>query len=195
MALAPLPQCCDPLDVVNAWECQDKTHYRAICMKFSDLWHQVDQTRQSDYVFCEPPKRDGLDPPMKQSWQGAPLLLDQRSHHQCFPDITESQPLFQLSLKVTNIIFSWTVRTRKKLGIFVLYSSAGIKEWRSGKAGNLCYLEFRHESAKVEYSTWQTALELEATCKSSDSLSSSYSGLCPNSAQPRRGYTHIFLLN
>lgn len=43
-------------------------------MKFSDLCYQVDQTRQSDYVFCEPSKRDGLDPPVKDV-TGPPTAL------------------------------------------------------------------------------------------------------------------------
>lgn len=74
-----------PLEAVNAWERQDKTQYKGTCTKFSDLWHQGDQTRQSDYVFCEPPKRDGLDTLMKKMWQGPPLLLEHRSYHYRFP--------------------------------------------------------------------------------------------------------------
>lgn len=152
-------------------------------MKFSDLWHQMDQIRQSDYVFCEPPKGDGWDPPMKKTWQGPPLLLDHRSHYHCLPDRNEKPPLFQLSLKVTSIICSWTARARKKLGILFII----LLEWSSGEAGNLCFFELRHESTKVGCFTW-----IERMCKRSGSHSSSYSGLGPNSEQPRTRYTFCF---
>lgn len=85
-----------PLDAVNAWECQDKTQYKALRMKFSDLWHQGDQTRQSDYVFCEPPKRDGLDTLMKKMWQAPHRSLNTDL------TITASQPQTK-----ANLSFSW----------------------------------------------------------------------------------------
>lgn len=129
MVLAPLPVLW-PLGCCQCLRMPDKTHYRATCMKFSDLWHQVDQTRQSDYAFCEPPKRDGLDPPMKKACQGPPLLLEQRSCHQHFQTEIKVN-LSVTALKVDHIIFSQTVRIRKQLGISVLCNSAGSTEWRS----------------------------------------------------------------
>lgn len=57
------------------------------------------------------------------------------------------------------------------------------------------YLEFRHKTATVGYSTRQNALKLEGTCKSSASYSATYSGLCPSFAQSGTRCTPILLLN